>query len=350
MQLYQIEEITQKFNHAGSKATADIADIAESMGFKRVKVVMKSYKLGLIPKVKRQISYYFDFKKAYKVIEENSIVLLQHPFIYPQLTREKTLLKLKSNKNVRFISVVHDVEELRADRYNEYFKNEFEFMLNITDVLIVHNDIMKQFFIGKGVSPDKIITLKIFDYLMKYKSTDNKTFERSITVAGNLSPTKSPYIKNLTKLENIKINLFGPQYDETMGNSENVIYHGSFQPDEIPSKLNSGFGLVWDGNSIETCSGGTGEYLKYNNPHKLSLYIASGLPVIIWSKAAEAEFVKNNNLGICVESLYDLNDIFKNIDEDKYADYCKSTKTFSANLLGGFYTKSCLSEAISKLS
>lgn len=40
-------------------------------------------------------------------------------------------------------------------------------MLRIADVLIVHNAVMKQFFIERGVSEEKIVTLEIFDYLQK---------------------------------------------------------------------------------------------------------------------------------------------------------------------------------------
>ncbi len=32
-------------------------------------------------------------------------------------------------------------------------------------------------------------------------------------------------------------------------------YFGSFLPDELPAALEGGFGLVWDGDSAETCSG-----------------------------------------------------------------------------------------------
>ena len=40
-------------------------------------------------------------------------------------------------------------------------------------------------------------------------------------------------------------------------------YFGSFLPDELPVALEGGFGLVWDGDSAETCSGVFGEYLRF---------------------------------------------------------------------------------------
>lgn len=51
--------------------------------------------------------------------------------------------------------------------------------------------------------------------------------------------------------------------------------------------------MVWDGESIDGGLGLSGQYLKYNNPHKLSVIFTSGLPVIIWNEAAEAGLVKD---------------------------------------------------------
>lgn len=88
----------------------------------------------------------------------------------------------------------------------------------------------------------------------------------------------------------------GPQY----------IYNGSFDPDELIEHINGTYGLVWDGNSGYDCTGNYGCYLRYNNPHKASLYIAAGLPIVVWSKSALAELVKEKGLGVCIDSLREL--------------------------------------------
>ena len=67
MNKYQIVERAGKFNHAGSKATADVADIAEKMGFKSVYVDMDTTDLSKIAKIKRQIGYLRDYKKIKKI-------------------------------------------------------------------------------------------------------------------------------------------------------------------------------------------------------------------------------------------------------------------------------------------
>lgn len=345
MDKFQIVEVTEQFNHAGTKATADIADVAEKLGFDKLELCMRTTKEGYISKIQRQIGYYLDWNACYKKISVGSVVLLQHPFHYPQLTREKTLRKLKTKKHVKFISVVHDVEELRAFRFDDYYKREFNVMLELADAIVVHNEVMKGYFVEKGIPESKLINLEIFDYLQD-KIEKKVSFERSITVAGNLDTTKCQYIGQLGELKDTIINLYGPNFNPNMQQYQNVEYHGSFPVNEIPLKLNAGFGLVWDGESIDGCKGLSGQYLRYNNPHKLSLYLSSGMPVVIWKDAAEAKFVQKYGVGICVDSLRDLDHLLSNIGEDEYGIFCKKVEYVRDKLITGFYAKKALELAI----
>ena len=252
---------------------------------------------------------------------------------------------LKRKKNVKFISLVHDVEELRKSLYNNYYKSEFDTMLSLVDVIIVHNDKMKDFFIKKGFPETKLVSLKIFDYLIDSKpSGSNTKFERSISIAGNLDIKKSAYISQLGKL-GVVVNLYGPNFSHLLEKYKEIKYHGSFPASDIPNHLNSGFGLVWDGDSIDSCSGDFGEYLQYNNPHKLSLYLASGIPVVIWDKAAESKFVKENNLGLCVSSLYELQDKLNSITEHEFNEMVDNVEKQTDLLTHGKYTEASILEA-----
>ena len=295
MKRYQIVELNTEYNHAGSKAVQDVYEIARSLGYEANIIRTATTADSLMAKIQRQIFFFIDWLKAYFSIASNSIVFIQNPYHHKQLIRNWVLEGLKRKKNVKFISLVHDVEELRKSLYNNYYKSEFDTMLSLADVIIVHNDKMKDFFIKKGFPETKLVSLKIFDYLIDSKPSDsNVKFERSISIAGNLDIKKSAYISQLGKL-GVVVNLYGPNFSHLLEKYKEIKYHGSFPASDIPNHLNSGFGLVWDGNSIDSCSGDFGEYLQYNNPHKLSLYLASGIPVVIWDKAAEAEFVKQNN-------------------------------------------------------
>lgn len=351
MKKYQILEIPENSFHAGSKAINDTAFFLQELNYIPLKIDIDISKpLGLKNKINKQIKYWQTWNNIYHQIEKNSILFIQAPFRYRQLNRDYTLKKLKNYKNIRIISLVHDVEELRSVFYNKYYQQEFQFMLEISDVIIVHNSDMKQFFLkNKGIPEHKLITLEIFDYLQpQYVREKTIYFEKSLTIAGNLDSNKCCYISQLEKLHPLKFNLYGVNFKEKT--NEHIIYHGSFPPDEIPNQLQRGFGLVWDGNSIETCSGQYGEYLKYNNPHKLSLYLSSGLPIIIWAQAAMASFVKKNELGYCVESLTDVKELFNNLNEKDYQIMIKNVKNIATNLMNGHYIKMAIQEAEKRLS
>lgn len=347
MKKYQIFEVFSSDDTALGKAPSDINQIAEKAGFESLRLVrVCAGKKDALSRVRRQLHYRFSWQKLYKQIEPDSIVLFQAPSRDHQLQREETLSKLKKEKNVKFIYLVHDVEELRQFFYKKFFAEDFEQMMKYADCLIVHNDSMKQFFEGRGVAPEKLVTLGIFDYLIPDGEINQAKFERAVSVAGNLDVRKTQYLNDIGKID-AKFNLYGLNF--TLDAYKNVEYHGAFPADEIPKQLNSGFGLIWDGSSIETCDGPFGNYLRYNNPHKLSLYLASALPVIIWSQAAEASFIKSRNLGLTIDSLCDLPEVLKNVTEEEYATFAANAREVAKQLRAGNFTKTALEKAVKSL-
>jgi len=244
--------------------------------------------------------------------------------------------------------VIHDVEKLRAFRYNDYYKQEFEFMRRIADVYIVHNEVMKSYFVNLGISADNIIVLDIFDYLLDDTYKKFPVFSKSLSIAGNLDITKCAYISELPCLSQLQIDLYGSNYDKKLNAYSNIHYHGSFPPDDIPAQLNHGFGLVWDGSSIDGCKGESGHYLKYNNPHKLSLFLASGLPIVIWKDAAEASFVESRNLGICVNDLMEAEKMIVSFSQEEYMKKAVSVKKISSELTKGVFMQHAINEALNR--
>lgn len=144
--------------------------------------------------------------------------------------------------------------------------------------------------------------------------------------------------------------MYGSNFDTSLLKSPNVTYQGSFSVDEIQKKLNKGFGLVWNGDSIDTCSGNFGQYLKYNNPHKLSLYLSCGLPVVIWKYAAQAEFVKKYNVGICVENLQEAENIISNMNANDYNILTENVKKMKPLLCSGHFTIQAIKKALDLLN
>ena len=86
--------------------------------------------------------------------------------------------------------------------------------------------------------------------------------------------------------------------------------------------------IVWHGN-----------YMRYNNPHKASLYLSTGQPVIIWKKAALAEFVIKNKVGIAVDSLENLDEILDKITAEQYQLMKNNTIKLASSLRSGQFIK-----------
>ena len=127
-------------------------------------------------------------------------------------------------------------------------------------------------------------------------------------------------------------------------NKEYFSYNGFLPADQLISSVQGDFGLVWDGFSVDACTGNFGEYLKYNNPHKTSLYIRCELPVIIWDQAALSDFVRSNGIGICISSLAELDTILSSLTPAQYAKMKQNTVEISKRLSQGYYITKALSE------
>lgn len=343
MEKYQITEFYADSTNAGSKAPQDIIKIIDKMNFNNIKIPIIDDENKFDRKVINQIRGIFSWSKIYEKILPNSIVFLQYPQYKRQYNRLRILKKLKKEKKVHFITLIHDVDELRNVKLRDDIYNEFYYILKISDKIIVHNLQMKKYFLSKGFKSRNLICLDIFDYLRSDYQITYPKFSTEVIIAGNLDASKSKYLTDLHKVNN-KFILYGSNY--YLPKYKNINYKGSLSPEDIPSVLNTGYGLVWDGISIESCRGSFGEYLKYNNPHKLSLYISSNLPVIIWSKAAEAEFVKKNNIGITVDSLNDLPHLLSAITEKEYKEMVKNTIKLAKRLVSGYYTEHAVNQAL----
>lgn len=327
--------------NASSKAVNDCNSILKSLGFDPFTLNIRKDCNPFLKKVLNGL----EFMKLLR-LKKNSTLVIPHP-IYINKKYIDFLKKAKLKNNLKLVFLIHDIDSLRKifidalDDFNYIDKTMYE----ISDAIIAHNEKMINYLEENGVSRKKVVNLKIFDYLAP-KVEKEISFSKTLNIAGNLDVNKSGYIKELVSIDkSVKFNLYGVNFDNSLLKSKSINYKGAFLPDEVPLQLNEGFGLVWDGQSINTCSGNTGEYLRYNNPHKLSLYLASGLPVIIWAQAAEAKFVVENKLGYAVNSINDVTSIFKSLDEQQYSEIKSNVLKISSKLQDGYFLK----EAIKKV-
>lgn len=330
---YQITEFKLQDFNAGQKAPADVAVIAAAAGYKILTVNRGTQRFGL-----SQTESEWD--RISDCISNDSTVLVQLPLV-DATDGIKRLYEVKRKKHIRIIAVVHDIDVLRGD-ITEYNRSQYNILKTLADVWIVHNEYMINELSYRGFCRDKMVSLDIFDYLIEHYEEPEE--DDGIIIAGNLDRKKSGYVYKLDEIKNVRFNLFGANYSEDF-RKDNISYYGAFLPDDLIHNLRGRYGLVWDGDSIGTCSGAKGEYLRINNPHKLSLYLATGLPVIIWSKAAEAQFVIKKNIGIAVDSLLELPHKLAVIDDSSYNIMKRNAKEAGLRLRNGEYMKSAIARA-----
>ena len=312
--------------NAGGKAKNDVMDILEKEGFSY------SYK----PSKYRPIRIIQQLLSMLR-IPSSSILVVQYPMVSLQIMPAlfRTLKRVSHS-----IAIVHD---LRALQTTERKMEDEIAILNAFQYVIVHNEHMMKLLHDNGCT-STMIPLGIFDYLHDEKiEMVAHEFDSTVCIAGNLG--KSEFIKDLGKVTACRFNLYGIQNGNPMY-ADNIFYKGLLKSDEIVYKLETDYGLIWDGTSINTCEGLVGKYLMYNNPHKLSLYVAAGKPVITWSDAAIADFVKEHGIGIVVDSLEDLNGLDLH---DGYEEMKQNVQRLKTQVANGVFMRTAIQKILQEI-
>ncbi|HEX8376569.1 MAG TPA: hypothetical protein VF602_02040 [Pedobacter sp.] len=329
-----------KTHTASSKAIQDCGDILTQAGYENYTVVNTRP-----PNDKRYLLNVFKIIAAlFFRAKPKSIIATQYPLLSGN-NLFKYVVKALRLKKVKFFCIIHDLDELRYGTNHHAASKEVE-NLNCYDCIIVHNDKMQNWLIERGVSVP-IVVLGVFDYLSLDKNQTPAAAPasldpKSIAFAGNLS--KSTFIYSLDKLKKWRFNLYGPNFSsEKAMLDSNIFWKGSFSPDDILSRMEGAFGLIWDGENINKLDSGDGNYLRYNNPHKLSLYLAAGLPVIAPRESAVSALIVEYNLGILVSDLNELEHI--DVDNAQYQTFKKNVFSINRGIRRGEYFKTAIAKA-----
>ena len=350
--------ITQKrlgVQNAAGKAPVDIYTLCEQRGWKELFYPgIDNWKHTLYFRIRRALAVTQFWIAASCRLKKEDVVFYQHPASYGSKIAYRFVRFLHS-RNVKFVMLIHDLNSLRFQLlFSDPKKTNVLFedgpFLKQFDVIICHNEHMKDYLVSQGVPSEKLICLELFDYLLPAAVVPSEISSNSVVIAGNLLPKKSGYIYELGNLDSDwQIHLYGINYCEDMNQKGIIHYHGSYSPDKLPSALKGNYGIVWDGNSIDTCEGSSGNYLRYNNPHKLSLYMAAGIPVITWKQAAIADFVKEYEVGIVLESLRELPEALAKITEEQYGQMRSNISPIQQQVITGYFFNRAIETALAKI-
>ena len=163
-----------------------------------------------------------------------------------------------------------------------------------------------------------------------------------IIFAGNLTPHKVGWLYDRA-ISRPPVLLYGTDRDAPRDPDKGDRYIASFDPDAPPFVGPVGWGLVWDGRK----AGGEAsafDYESINQPHKFSLYLACGIPVIVWDQSHVATLVRKYGFGICVPSLDSIPEVISRVTPADYDAARHAALTAADQLRRGHFLNVALEE------
>lgn len=335
MRYCYISKSYPNINSGGNKAKTDVEAIMDSMGFINIGLKQSIDK----SKVKGFILTLLGVLKSCFLLKKGDILVLQYP-----LKKYYTFIcKVAHLKGAKVVTLIHDLGAFRRKKVTK--EKEKERLAN-SDYLIALTEQMRDYLVKDQGYAQPVSVLEMWDYLSSTSPIEKKEFNtelKNIVYVGALSRKKHSFVYKLDESESFnsyKITIYGGGFE-----ADSIIHKGSFdykgivEPDDLITQLDADYGLVWYGNSIDEIDGTYGEYLKITAAHKPSLYLRCHIPVIVWAKSAQADFVRKHNVGICIDSLEDISSIISSVSEEEYSQMRENTKKISSMLSDGYFFK-----------
>lgn len=272
---------------------------------------------------------------------------------------------LAKMKGAKVVTVIHDLGAFRRHKLTPEQENS---RLSKTDFLIVHNPTMRDYLIEHGYKGG-IHCLQIFDYLAPCQPADYAAPHQPwrIVYAGNLARWRNEFLYHIEAvMKGWQMVLYGKGFEMPASptppltshpsnqtsrpspltpHPSSLTYRGFIASDDFIAQAEADFGLVWDGDSMDECTGDWGEYLRINDPHKTSFYLRAGIPVIVWKEAAMSPFIEEQKLGISVGSLSEIGERIAALSPADYQVLKQNALAMSQRLNEGYYIKAGMKAA-----
>lgn len=298
------------------------------------------------------------------------------------------LIRSLKSRGIKVVFLAADLELARPATYSglksSYVIRQELSYLRQADGIITHNQAYTRLIQSRGIT-GPFMEFGLFDYLIPEAQLRKLQSRRNggtpvtpdtasgrpgggtprpdgpVIIATNLNPEKAGYAYHLPAGTDFV--LYGPNYrpelqrsDGAFGGSEapeprpedqispHITYGGAFQADDLIDHISGSYGLLWDGLSPDTCAGPYGSYMRVNTPHRISLFLACGIPVIVWDQSAMAPLVLEHGLGFAVSSLGEIPANRRKISAGQYSEMAKKAWLMGARLRRGENTASILEQ------
>ena len=272
----------------------------------------------------------------------HDVIVLQ----YPVKKYFSFLCRAAHWRGAKVVTIVHDLTALHRHRVT--IEKEISRLMR-SDHVIASNEAMMHWLKENGLSRP-ITPLGLFDYRSDARPAHRST-TLSLVYAGALTPRKNAYLPQLASSPmGIKLHVYG-NCDALPGlqQAPHAVCHPFAPADEFIRQGEGDFGLVWDGDSLETCQGDFGQYLRYNSPHKVSFYLRAGKPVVIWQQAAVAPIIEREGIGLLISSLDQLQQTLEQLTPQQMAAMNENVSRISDKLSKGGFLQEALQKVLPTL-
>ncbi len=319
------------------KARADVLRIAREAGYITLESAVPDKAETWWQTAKMHLQAVLEWGRLFFKLHHGDLLVLQYPW-YPSGTAmiARQALHFLQWKGAKTAAYVHDMTSLQ-ELNNARARWSDQELLPCFDRLIVHNRRMADYLSGQGVMAHHLIPAVLPDHLTEAPMPE-RTPEMGVCVAGNLTRKRSRYLHDLPRTK-LHWHLYGDGWKGKASRTD-ITWHGSRL-----EGLEGAFGLVWEGMSIRTVTGAAGAYMMLNSPRKLSLYLSQGMPVIVWKWSGLAEFVRENHLGLVIDSLGDIPGAIAALNAAEYAEMAAAARVWGDKVRRGDMTR----EALEKL-
>ena len=327
----------------GGRVRTDLEKIMEEMGFTN---------LGLAQTRHSNMVYDFFYTftsvmKAVFALRRGDVLVIQ----YPMKKYYEFVCDVAHRRGAKVITVIHDLGCFRRKKLT--VEREMKRLAH-SDGLIVHNPTMHKWLADHNYQGAMQI-IGLFDYLSPETIVSKRKLpaspnDYSLFFAGSLSTKHNAFIYMLPEhLKEHKFYLYGGGYREDLAKDDSLVYKGFAADYELMENNVGDFGLSWYGESLTEGKGMIGEYMAYNNPHKILLYLRCNAPVIIGKTAGLAHFVEENGIGVTVDTLEDIGEKLQNISIEDYKRMQTNVKAMSDKISSGYFFRKAFNEIKNKI-
>lgn len=337
------------------KGRDDYFEMFKRCGLQRIEIRMFKHdqRVDPVQRLRMESGLRREWKEALSGLGEGDTLFLPTP-PSEKFTGLSALIRQVRARGCRICIVVFDLEDFITPYYKglKGLKSAMSHRLEselfgLADVMMVHNDRMRDYIAEMGVDPGIMVPVGIMDYLRDDAPDEVSIRGRMcrtgpLAFCGNLVPGKAGFLHGVP--DDLAIDAYGPNFE--YGEKDAISYKGVLPPFRLMDELSGSFGLVWDGESAETAAGVCGEYLRCNNPHKIALYLASGMPVIVWDGSSMTDFVRTQKCGFAVASLADVRGRIDAMTDDEYDEMVDNAIKVGAGMRRGDHIRAAVIRAL----